>query len=108
MKDTSGIAADRLMSFIERIERLEEEKAALSADVKEVFAEAKSNGFNTKLMRQMIKERKLEPSEWEESRALGDIYRRALGILADTPLGEAARARELGLAPSAPSTDTKH
>ena len=54
MADVGGIAADRLRSFIERIERLEEEKAALAADIKEVYAEAKGTGFDTKIMRQIV------------------------------------------------------
>lgn len=109
MPDVGGIAGDRLRSICERIERLEEEKAATAADIKEVFAEAKSNGFNVKIVRQMIKERKLEETERDENYALLDLYRRELGMLADTPLGEAATKAELRLAPSAPaSSDTQH
>ena len=55
MVDVGGIAADRLKSFIERIERLEEEKAALAADIREVYAEAKGTGFDTKVMRQIVR-----------------------------------------------------
>ena len=61
MAEVGGIAAERLRSFIERIERLEEEKAALAADVREVYAEAKSTGFDVKTMRQVIRLRKLGP-----------------------------------------------
>ena len=108
MSETGGVAAEKLRSFCERIERVEEEIAGLKADVKEIYADAKSHGFNTKILRQMIKERKVEPNEWQEARTLADLYRRALGILDGTPLGDAALERELGLAPSAPSTETKH
>jgi uncharacterized protein (UPF0335 family) len=59
MAEVGGIAAERLRSFIERIERLEEEKAALAADIREVYAEAKSTGFDVKTMRQVIRLRKL-------------------------------------------------
>ncbi|NBC96580.1 MAG: DUF2312 domain-containing protein [Deinococcus-Thermus bacterium] len=79
-EDTSGIAADRLRSFIERIERLEEEKAALSADVREVYAEAKSVGFDTKIMRQVVKLRKMEQADREEQESLLDTYMSALGM----------------------------
>ncbi|MGB0670814.1 MAG: DUF2312 domain-containing protein [Rhodospirillales bacterium] len=74
MADTGGIAADRLRSFIERIERLEEEKAALAQDIKEVYAEAKSTGFDTKIMRQVIRLRKMDPNERQEQEHLLDIY----------------------------------
>ncbi|MBB2191998.1 DUF2312 domain-containing protein [Gluconacetobacter azotocaptans] len=75
-----GIAADRLRSVIERVERLEEERKALSADIKDIFAEAKSAGFDVKIIRQIIRLRKQEPAEVEEQETLLDIYRRALGM----------------------------
>jgi uncharacterized protein (UPF0335 family) len=81
MTDVGGIAAEQLRSFIERIERLEEEKAALTADIREVFAEAKGSGFDTKIMRQVIKLRKMEPNDVEEQESLLDLYKRALGML---------------------------
>src|ERR1700761_4374240 len=76
-----GIAGDRLKSFIERIERLEEEKAALANDIKEVFAEAKGTGFDTKIMRQIIRMRKMDKDDLDEQETLIDIYKRALGML---------------------------
>jgi len=79
-EDVGGIAPDRLRSFIERIERLEEEKAALSADIREVYAEAKSVGFDTKIMRQVIKLRKMEQADREEQESLIDTYMAALGM----------------------------
>ena len=76
----SEIAGDRLRSFIERIERLEEEKAALAADVREVYAEAKGTGFDTKIMREIIKLRKLEQADRREQEELLDLYKRAIGM----------------------------
>ncbi|HEX9791620.1 MAG TPA: DUF2312 domain-containing protein [Kiloniellales bacterium] len=80
MNDVGGIGADRLRSFVERIERLEEEKAALTADIREVYAEAKGNGYDTKIMRQIIKLRKMETADRQEQEALLDLYKRAIGL----------------------------
>lgn len=80
MPDAGGVAGDRLRSFVERIEKLEEEKAALAEDVKEVYAEAKGVGFDTKIMRQVIRLRKMEPHDREEMEHLLDLYRRALDM----------------------------
>ncbi len=76
-----GIAADQLRSIIERIEKLEEEKTAISADVRDVFAEAKGNGFDVKAMRSIIKLRKMDANERDEQETILDTYRRALGML---------------------------
>lgn len=81
MPDVGGIAGDRLKSFVERIERLEEEKKALANDIKEVYAEAKGNGFDTKIMRQVIRLRRLDKDDLDEQDTLIDIYKRALGML---------------------------
>jgi uncharacterized protein (UPF0335 family) len=82
MSDTQvgGIAADRLRSIVERVERLEEERKALASDIKDVFAEAKSAGFEVKVIRQIIRIRRQEPMEVETEQALLDLYRRALGM----------------------------
>lgn len=86
-----GVSGDHLKSYIERIERLEEEKAALAVDVREVFAEAKGNGFDTKTMRQIIKIRKLDASERDEQEHMLDLYKRVLGMLpSDDDYSEAA------------------
>ena len=77
---TGGIAVDRLRSIIERVERLEEERKALSGDIKDIFSEAKSAGFDVKVIKQIIKIRKQEPAEVEEQETIFDIYRRALGM----------------------------
>lgn len=87
---TGGIAADRLRSFIERIERLNEERAALGADIREVFSEAKGAGFDAATMRELIRLRKMDAADRAEREALLDTYKQALGMLADTPLGAAA------------------
>jgi uncharacterized protein (UPF0335 family) len=80
MADTGGIAGERLKSFIERIERLEEEKAALAEDIREVYSEAKGNGYDVKIMRQIIRLRKLDSSDRQEQEAILDTYMAALGM----------------------------
>jgi len=80
MKKSGGIAADRLRSFLDRIERLEEEKAGLTADIREVYAEAKGSGFDTKVMRQIVRLRKMDSADRQEQEALLDVYRRAIGL----------------------------
>lgn len=80
MADVGGIAGAQLRSFIERIERLEEEKAALAADIREVFAEAKGNGFDPKVMRQVLKLRKLDQADRQEQEALLELYLSAIGM----------------------------
>jgi uncharacterized protein (UPF0335 family) len=77
---TSDSSAARLKSFIERIERLEEEKAATAADIKEVFAEAKGTGFDVKIMRLVLRLRKMEQADRAEQEELLDLYKRALGM----------------------------
>jgi uncharacterized protein (UPF0335 family) len=72
---------------------LEEEKRALAGDIKEVYSEAKGTGFDTKIMRLVIKERRLDKDDRDEQETLLDVYRRALGMLVDTPLGEASLAK---------------
>lgn len=88
----SGFAKEHLRSFIER---LEEEKKALADDIREVYSEAKGSGFDTKVMRQVIRLRKMETADRQEQEAMRDIYMSALGRLADTPLGQAAMARAI-------------
>lgn len=78
--ETGGIAGDRLRSIVDRIERLEEERKALSGDIKDIYAEAKSAGFDPKVLRQLIRIRKQEPAEVEEQESMLDVYRRALGM----------------------------
>jgi uncharacterized protein (UPF0335 family) len=80
MAGPAGVARDQLKAFIERIEKLEEEKAALAGDIKEVYAEAKANGFDTKTLRQVVRIRKLDTAERQEQEALLDLYLHALGM----------------------------
>jgi uncharacterized protein (UPF0335 family) len=91
MPDVGGIAGEQLRSFIERIERLEEEKRTLSADIKDVYAEAKGSGFDTNIMRQIIRIRRMDQDDVDEQETLLDVYKRALGMLpAVEPAAEAA------------------
>lgn len=78
--EVGGIAADRLRSIVERIERLEEERKALGNDIKDIYAEAKSAGFEVRVVRTIIRLRKQEPAEVEEQETLLDLYKRALGM----------------------------
>nr|TFG55387.1 MAG: DUF2312 domain-containing protein [Hyphomicrobiales bacterium] len=76
----SGFAAGQLKSFIERVEHLEEEKAALTADIREVYSEAKGMGFDSKIMRQVVRLRRIDKSELQEQEAVLDLYLSALGM----------------------------
>lgn len=80
MADIGGIAGDRLRSFVERIERLEEEKTALQGDVREVYSEAKGAGFDIKILRQVIRLRKMDNADRREQEELLDLYKRMLGL----------------------------
>jgi uncharacterized protein (UPF0335 family) len=80
MTHDSGIAADRLKSFIERVERLEEDKAAVLTDIKDVYAEAKGTGFDTKIIRQIVRLRRMEHQARAEQEQLLELYKSALGM----------------------------
>jgi uncharacterized protein (UPF0335 family) len=80
MADPAGFAKDQLKSLVERIERLEEEKQALADDIKEVYAEAKGNGFDTRTLRTVVRLRKQDGAERQEQEALLELYMRALGM----------------------------
>jgi uncharacterized protein (UPF0335 family) len=86
MADVGGVAGERLRAFIQRIERLEEEKKTISDDIREVFAEAKSSGFDPKIMRQVLRLRKMESGDRQEQEALLETYLAALGMA--EPVGE--------------------
>lgn len=101
--ETSFVNNKQLLAFIERVERLEEEKKAISDGIKGVFGEAKSVGFDTKTVKEIIKLRKMTADERAEKEALLDIYKAALGMLDGTPLGEAA-IRRLSSKPARPAT----
>jgi uncharacterized protein (UPF0335 family) len=87
MDETTSFAQGQLRSLVERIERLEEEKKATMADIKEVYAEAKGHGFDTKILRKVISLRKKESHERAEEEAILELYMQALGML---PGAEAA------------------
>lgn len=80
MANVVGIAAEQLQSIIQRIERLEEEKAATAGDIKEVYAEAKANGFDVKILRQVIRLRKMDKADRQEQEAILELYLSALGM----------------------------
>ena len=80
MAEVGGIAGERLQSFVERIERLEEEKAVLSEDIKEVYSESKAAGFDVKIMRQVVRLRKMNSADRQEHEELLDLYKNALGM----------------------------
>ncbi len=88
MTDVGGVAADQLCSYIERIERLDLEKAGIAADIKDVFAEAKGNGFSVQTMRQIIRLRKLEEIDRQEQETLLELYKRALSMTDGPPLDD--------------------
>ena len=80
MAGEAGGSGDLLKSYIERIERLEEEKAALMDDTHEVYLEAKGNGFDVKIMRQIVRLRKLDTDDRSEQEAILEVYKAALGM----------------------------
>lgn len=85
---------NRLANLVDRIEALESDKAELAADIKEIYAEAKSQGFDPKIIRKVVALRRQEAAKREEEQMLIDTYMNALGQLADTPLGKAALEKE--------------
>jgi uncharacterized protein (UPF0335 family) len=92
MPDVGGIGGEQLKSLIERIERLEEERRALAEDIKEVYAEARGNGFEPKIMRQIVRIRRRDQDDLDEEETLLTLYKRAIGML--PPSAEEARAAE--------------
>ena len=94
MSTLQKAAQEQLRQFIEQIERLEEEKRALAADIRDKLVEAKGVGFDTKIMKKLLAKRKLSKTERDEQESMLDVYMHALGMLSDTPLGQAAIERE--------------
>lgn len=88
--NTGNSTGARLRSIVQRIETLEEEKAALASDIREVYAEAKGDGFDVKALREVIRRRKQDRAELQELDALVELYTAALGDFVSTPLGEAS------------------
>ena len=87
---------NQLQSIVDRIEKLEDERALLAADIKDIYTEAKGNGFDPKIIKKVIALRKKDAAERAEEEALLETYMSALGMLADLPLGEAALRRDMG------------
>ncbi len=81
VKDTGGVAGKRLLSFLQRVETLEQEKTALADDIKEVYAEAKGTGFDVKAIRRLIKLRKMEPEKRREEDEILELYKSAIGMV---------------------------
>jgi uncharacterized protein (UPF0335 family) len=82
-----------LTTYAERVERLHKERDDINTDIREVYAEAKDAGFDTTILREIVRERRMDPEARHSRYALLDAYRQALGMLSDTPLGEAALQR---------------
>lgn len=80
-RDVGGVAGQRLRSFIERIETLEEEKAALAEDIKEIYSEAKGTGFDVKAIRKIIALRKIDAEKRREAEEILDLYKTAIGMV---------------------------
>lgn len=81
MSDVGGVAVDQLKAFVERIEHLEEEKAGIAADIRDIYSEAKGSGFDVKVMRQLVRLRKMNRAERMEQEELLALYKEALGML---------------------------
>lgn len=79
-KDVGGVAGERLKSFLDRIERLEEERKGLADDIKDIYAEAKGVGFDVKTMRKILKLRKMETEKRREEEGLTELYKAAIGL----------------------------
>ncbi|MCG8447631.1 MAG: DUF2312 domain-containing protein [Hyphomicrobiales bacterium] len=94
--EPTGIAREQLRGYVTRIEKLEEEKATIAEDLKQVYAEAKALGFDTKTLRTVIRIRKQDQNERREQEAMLDLYLHALGM-ADEPSAVAPEERERGV-----------
>jgi uncharacterized protein (UPF0335 family) len=102
--NSTRFAKDQLKAFVERIERLEEEKKTIADDIRDVYAEAKGNGFDVKALRAVIRLRKQDVQARTEHELILETYMNALGMLADTPLGQAA-IKSVAAKPAAPPLD---
>ena len=95
---SGGVAAGQIKSIIERVERLEEEKAALAGDIREVYAEAKSNGYDVKILRKIVAIRKQDSAQVQEMEDILDLYLHALGMT-DEPRETSTKLEQLAGAP---------
>lgn len=108
MSNPGGVAADQLRAFIERIERLEEEKKGITDDIKDVYAEAKGNGYDVKVMRMVVRLRKQDNNERQEMDAILDLYLHALGMEAgDGAIAEEGSSTPADSAPTNPQAAPK-
>ena len=107
MSDVNDVATDQLRSFVERIERLEDEKKTIGDDIKDVYAEAKGNGFDTKVLRRVIALRKQDQNERQEQEAILDLYLCALGMTPDLPFADADLPIQRKGRPPRPATGTR-
>ncbi len=98
MADIGSVAADHLRSYIERIERLEEEKKGLADDIKEIFAEAKGTGFDVKAMRAILRLRKMDKADYQEQEYMIDLYKHALGMADEGPANDDGEEDQPGAA----------
>lgn len=96
--EVGGIAADRIRSIVERIERLEEERKVLGEDIKDIYTESKSAGFNPKVIKQIIAIRKKDSDEVSEQEMLLELYKRALGMQPDLPFAEPVEGNVVAMA----------
>ena len=87
------LAGDRLKSIVSRIEKLEEQKSEIADDIRDVYAEAKGNGYDVKALREIVRRRKKDAADMAEHEAIVETYMMALGMLAGTPLGDSAVER---------------
>lgn len=94
-EQATRFAKDQLRAIIERIERLEEEKKTISDDIRDVYAEAKGNGYDVKALRTIVRMRKQDANERAEQEAILETYMAALGMLVGTPLGDSALRRDV-------------
>ena len=90
----SMVAREQLKSIVERVERLEEEKKTIAEDIRDVYAEAKANGFDTKVLRQVVAIRKQDLTERQEQEAVRDLYLQALGMLPEFTPDESQDSQE--------------
>lgn len=80
MAETGGVAGEQLRTLIERIERLEADKEALTSDIRDIYTQAKAAGFSVKVVRQLVRLRKMDKEERDEQEALLEVYRQAIGM----------------------------
>jgi uncharacterized protein (UPF0335 family) len=88
------VTNNQIKTIVERVERMEEEKLAITTDISEIYKEAKSNGFDSKIIKKIVAMRKKDADKLAEEQAIMDLYLSALGMLADTPLGQAAISKQ--------------